>query len=87
MSDQPCLDFSIDQPILKSFEFQLNLSDQKYLDYYRGVVLRPQSRRKKRSHADKSIRRRNQGNHLGGACRFGSHDGQMRALCHHHGDD
>lgn len=41
MSDQPRMDFSIDQPILKSFEFQLNLSDQKYLDYYRGSFLDP----------------------------------------------
>lgn len=41
MFGQPCPDFSINQPILKSFEFQLNLSDQKYLDYYRGSFLDP----------------------------------------------
>ena len=38
ISGQPRMDFSIEQPILKSFEFELNLSDQKYLDYYRGSV-------------------------------------------------
>ena len=38
MSDQLRLDLLIERPILKSFEFQFNLSDQKYLDYYRGAV-------------------------------------------------
>ena len=38
MSDQLPLDLLIERPILKFFEFQLNLSDQKYLDYYRGSI-------------------------------------------------
>ncbi len=38
MPEQPSLDLLIERPILKSFEFQLNLSDQKYLDYYRGSI-------------------------------------------------